>query len=56
MTFDTRYRLSTRASAPGRCGYEARRRSRAGLLDVTHLRFFTRRDALRMLEAAGLRT
>jgi 2-polyprenyl-3-methyl-5-hydroxy-6-metoxy-1,4-benzoquinol methylase len=29
--------------------------ARAGLLDVTHLRFFTRRDAVRMLEAAGLR-
>jgi 2-polyprenyl-3-methyl-5-hydroxy-6-metoxy-1,4-benzoquinol methylase len=31
------------------------RYARAGLLDVTHLRFFTRRDAVRMLEAAGLR-
>jgi 2-polyprenyl-3-methyl-5-hydroxy-6-metoxy-1,4-benzoquinol methylase len=31
------------------------RYARAGLLDVTHLRFFTRRDAVRMLEAAGFR-
>jgi 2-polyprenyl-3-methyl-5-hydroxy-6-metoxy-1,4-benzoquinol methylase len=27
----------------------------AGLLDVTHMRFFTRSDAERMMEAAGLR-
>ena len=26
-----------------------------GIMDVTHLRFFTRRDAIAMLEAAGLR-
>lgn len=31
------------------------RYARAGLLDVTHIRFFTRRDAVRMVEAAGLR-
>jgi 2-polyprenyl-3-methyl-5-hydroxy-6-metoxy-1,4-benzoquinol methylase len=31
------------------------RYARAGLLDVTHLRFFTRHDAVRMLEAAGFR-
>lgn len=29
--------------------------SAAGLLDVTHVRFFTRRDAERMVRAAGLR-
>ena len=31
------------------------RYARAGLLDVTHIRFFARRDAVRMLEAGGLR-
>jgi hypothetical protein len=25
-----------------------------GIMDVTHLRFFTRRDAIAMVEAAGL--